>query len=92
MKYLVVDSNSQIVNVIAWDGVTAYDPGAGLQLIGVDESIAVNSGDSWNGSQVVPAPMPEPVVIPEDPNKVSARAKLAALGLTDEEISAIVGG
>lgn len=91
MKYLVVDSNSQIVNVIAWDGVAPYDPGVDLQLIGVDESVAVNSGDFWDGTKVVPASMPEPVAIPEDPAKTSARAKLAALGLTEEEIEALVG-
>ena len=35
------------------------------------------------------APFVEPA---SNPSKESARAKLAALGLTDEEISAIVGG
>ncbi len=91
MKYLVVDSNSHIKNIIAWDGDTLYDPGDGLELIGVDETVAVSPGDSWDGTKVVAVPMPEPVVIPEDPAKASARAKLAALGLTEEEIAALVG-
>ena len=35
------------------------------------------------------APQPEPQ--PEDAAKASARAKLAALGLTEDEITAMVG-
>jgi hypothetical protein len=42
------------------------------------------SGSNWIA--------PEPAApAPEDPNKVSARAKLAALGLTEDEITALLG-
>jgi hypothetical protein len=92
VKYLIIDELGNIENVIAWDGVSPYDPGDGLQLIGVEGAVAVSPGDSWDGLQVVPAPMPEPPPAPvENPAKVSARAKLAAIGLTEEEITALIG-
>jgi hypothetical protein len=42
------------------------------------------SGSNW----IAPEPPAAPT---EDPNKVSARAKLAALGLTEAEITALLG-
>jgi hypothetical protein len=42
------------------------------------------SGSNW----IAPEPAPEPT---PDPNKASARAKLAALGLTEDEITALLG-
>jgi hypothetical protein len=42
------------------------------------------SGSNW----IAPEPPAAPA---EDPNKVSARAKLAALGLTEDEITALLG-
>jgi hypothetical protein len=42
------------------------------------------SGSNWIAPEPAPAPTP-------DPNKVSARAKLAALGLTEDEITALLG-
>lgn len=32
-NYAVVDTNGNVVNVVSWDGVTAYNPGAGLALV-----------------------------------------------------------
>jgi len=89
MKYLAVDQDGLVHNVVAWDGVSPYDPGDGISLVGVDESTVISPGDSWDGTQVLIAPAPPPPA--EDPLKVSARAKLAALGLTEEEIAALVG-
>jgi hypothetical protein len=36
MNYAVVDEKNIVVNVIAWDGVTSYNPGTGLTLVRSD--------------------------------------------------------
>lgn len=35
-NYAVVDEDNNVVNVIAWDGVTEYNPGKGLTLVQSD--------------------------------------------------------
>lgn len=31
-KYLILDSENKVVNIILWDGVAEYNPGEGLAL------------------------------------------------------------
>jgi len=84
--YLVIKDN-KVINAVVWDGVSDWTPPEGTTV----ELAPAHVGIGWtkSGSNWV-APEPPPVAV-EDPNKVSARAKLAALGLTDEEITALVG-
>lgn len=35
-NYAVIDVNGNVVNVIAWDGISTYNPGAGLTLVQSD--------------------------------------------------------
>lgn len=89
MKYLAVDQDGLIHNIVAWDGISPYQPDEGISLIPVDEATVVSPGDSWDGANVIFAPTPEPPA--ENPAKESARLKLTSLGLTEEEIAALVG-
>ena len=46
--WAVVDlATSKVVNVIVWDGETAYDPGEGLELVSL-EGIAGGIGWDYN--------------------------------------------
>jgi hypothetical protein len=85
--YLII-KDEQVINTVLWDGVSEWTPPEGTTA----ELAPAHVGIGWtrvDGNWVAPEPPAAPT---PDPAKVSARAKLAALGLTDEEISAIVGG
>lgn len=84
--YLVIKDN-KVINTVVWDGVSDWTPPEGTTV----ELAPAGVGIGWtrvDGNWVAPEPAPVAV---EDPNKVSARAKLAALGLTEDEITALVG-
>ena len=84
--YLII-KDEQVINTVLWDGVSDWTPPEGTTV----ELAPAHVGIGWTrvgGNWIAPEPPPAPV---EDPNKVSARAKLAALGLTDEEIKALIG-
>lgn len=84
--YLVI-KDEQVINTVVWDGVSDWTPPEGTTV----ELAPAHVGVGWTrvaSEWVVPEPPAAPV---EDPNKVSARTKLAALGLTEEEIAALVG-
>jgi hypothetical protein len=84
--YLII-KDEQVINTVLWDGVSDWTPPEGTTA----ELAPAHVGIGWTrvaGEWIAPEPPPAPV---EDPNKVSARAKLAALGLTEEEIAALVG-
>jgi hypothetical protein len=85
--YLVI-KDEQVINTVLWDGVSDWTPPEGTTV----ELAPAHVGIGWtrvDGNWIAPEPPAAPT---PDPAKASARAKLAALGLTDEEISAIVGG
>ena len=84
--YLVIKDNT-VINAVVWDGVSDWTPPEGTTTMVAPAGLGIGwtkSGSNW----VAPEPPTPPA---EDPNKVSARAKLAALGLTEDEIKAIVG-
>ena len=83
--YLII-KDEQVINTVLWDGVSDWTAPEGTTV----ELAPAHVGIGWtrvDGNWVAPEPPPAPV---EDPNKVSARAKLAALGLTEEEIGALL--
>ena len=85
--YLVIKDN-EVINAVVWDGVSDWTPPEGATV----ELAPAHVGIGWTrvaGEWIAPAPAPAPT---PDPNKVSARAKLAAIGLTEDEITALVGG
>jgi hypothetical protein len=84
--YLVI-KDDKVINAVAWDGVSDWTPPEGTTV----ELAPAHVGIGWtraDGEWIAPEPPPAPV---ENPAKVSARAKLAAIGLTEEEITALVG-
>lgn len=84
--YLVIKDNT-VINTVLWDGESDWTPPEGTTVELAPAGVGIGwtkSGSDWIAPEPAPAPTP-------DPNKVSARAKLAALGLTEEEIAALVG-
>jgi hypothetical protein len=56
MKYATIDALSQVVtNICVWDGVTPFDPGAGLYLIQIQDGQLCDVGWSFDGSNFVPS-------------------------------------
>ena len=84
--HLVIKDN-KVINTVVWDGVSDWTPPEGTTVLIAPAGVGIGwtkSGSNW----IAPEPAPEPT---PDSNKVSARAKLAALGLTESEISALLG-
>ena len=84
--YLVIKDNT-VINTILWDGESDWAAPEGTTVLVAPAGVGIGwtkSGSNW----IAPEPAPAPA---EDPNKVSARAKLAALGLTEDEITALIG-
>lgn len=85
--YLIV-KDDLVINVVLWDGVSEWTSPNDSTIELAPEGVGIGwkrVGEIW----VAPEPSTPQV---ENQTKVSARAKLAALGLTDEEISALIGG
>lgn len=85
--YLVIKDN-EVINAVVWDGVSDWTAPEGTTA----ELAPAHVGIGWtrvDGEWIAPEPPPAPT---PDPNKASARAKLAAIGLTEDEITALVGG
>ena len=85
--YLIVKDN-EVINTVLWDGVSEWTAPEGTTAVIAPEGVGIGwtkSGSNWIAPEPPAAPTP-------DPNKVSARAKLAALGLTEDEITAMIGG
>jgi len=86
MDHYLIINNEIVENVIVWDGVSPWSPPDGTTV----EPAPVGVGRGWrrvDGQWVAPEPLAAPA---EDQSKTSARTKLAALGLTDEEIAALI--
>lgn len=80
--YLII-KNNEVINTIVWDGESEWTAPEGTST----QLAPAGVGIGWkrvDGNWIAPEPQAE------DPNKVSARAKLAALGLTEEEIGALL--
>lgn len=46
MNYAVIDKNGIVQNIIIYDGVSPYNPGAGLTLV---QSDTAGIGDTYDG-------------------------------------------
>jgi hypothetical protein len=85
MNYLIVQDN-KVINSVVWDGASDWTAPEGTTAVVAPEGVGIGwtkVGANW----IAPEPPAEPA---EDPNKVSAREKLAALGLTEAEIATLV--
>ena len=90
-NYAVVKSGV-VENVVVWDGATEFSV-EGSELVEATDDTRI--GGSWDGNifTFVEPPVPEPTAeqVAHAENKSSAKSKLAALGLSEEEISAAFG-
>jgi hypothetical protein len=87
MKTYLILKDNEVINAIVWDGESDWSAPEGTTAILAPDGVGIGwtkSGSNW----IAPAPAPAPT---PDANKVSARAKLAALGLTENEITALLG-
>jgi hypothetical protein len=90
-RYAVV-RDGLVENMIVWDGVNALSiPNSEL----IEATDDARIGGSWDGNvfTFIEPPSPEPTEeeIAEAENKANAKSKLAALGLSEDEISAAFG-
>jgi hypothetical protein len=84
--YLILKDNT-VINTVVWDGESDWTAPEGTTTMVAPTGVGIGwtkSGSNW----IAPEPPAAPA---EDPNKVSAQAKLAALGLTEAEITALLG-
>ncbi len=92
MKYAIVNSGV-VRNIIEWDGSSEYHTDG--TLIEADSNAYIG-GVFASGAFVARPPEPEPEKTAEqikaEEDRASAMSKLAALGLNDDEINAIIGG
>lgn len=90
-RYAVVQ-DGLVRNMIVWDGVKEFSI-PNCELIEATDDARI--GGSWDGNvfTFIEPPSPEPteeeIALAE--NKSNAKAKLAELGLSEEEISAAFG-
>jgi len=83
--YLILKDNT-VINTVVWDGESDWSAPEGTTAVVAPEGVGIGwtkVGANW----VAPEP---PAPAPEDPNEVSAREKLVALGLTEAEIAALI--
>ena len=90
-RYAVVQ-DGVVDNMIVWDGVNELSiPNSEL----IEATDDARIGGSWDGNvftfSASPSPEPTEEEIAEAENKASAKSKLAALGLSEDEISAAFG-
>ncbi len=86
MRTYLVIQDELVINAVVWDGESDWTPPDGTTVEIAPDYVGIG----WRrvaGEWIAPEP---PAAAPEDPNKVSARTKLAALGLTEEEIAALI--
>jgi hypothetical protein len=49
MKHAVLSDSNVVVNLVMWDGVSLYNPGAGLRLVPVTDYLFIDLGWTWDG-------------------------------------------
>jgi hypothetical protein len=71
--YLLIDQDNKINNIVVWDGVTPWEPNAGLTLVDYQGGIIPQIGWGWDGSNPIAPPEPEPLPVIEQvgPNVVA---------------------
>jgi hypothetical protein len=92
MATYAVVKNGVVDNMIVWDGVREFSiPDSEL----IEATSDARIGGSWDGNAftfVEPTPTPPTAEqVADAANKASAKSKLAALGLSEDEISAAFG-
>jgi hypothetical protein len=96
MKAVLINSQNVVDNVIVWQEGDVWN--GNETVVVVDDNFSVGPGYTFNGGTSFTAPEPEPIpdeiriaFEAKEAARASALAKLTALGLTEDEIKAIIG-
>ena len=96
MKAVLINSQNVVNNVIVWQEGDVWNGNETVVI--VDDEFAVGPGYTFNGGTSFTAPEPTPIsdeiriaFEAKEAANASALAKLTALGLTEDEIKAIIG-
>jgi hypothetical protein len=96
MKAILINSQNIVDNVIVWQEGDVWNGPETIVI--VDDDFVVSPKFIYNGGTSFTAPEPEPIsdeiIIAfeaKEAARASALAKLTALGLTEDEIKAILG-
>jgi hypothetical protein len=85
--YLIVDAHNVVQNNIEWDGVSPYEPPAGMRLVAYDG--AAGAGWQFDGKRAVDPRQVEEPAPPAGPPPFTALERLAAeLGMSPEALRA----
>lgn len=84
--YAVVE-DGEVVNVVAWDGVTPWEPPEGSQVVSIPSD--VNAGIGWAYIDGVFAAPPPPPVQPKSAEQILAENTAARNALLDAATRAI---
>lgn len=87
MRTYLVIKDETVINAVVWDGESDWTAPEGTTVEIAPDFVGIG----WtrvDGTWVAPE-LPTPPA--EDPAKISARTKLAALGLTEDEVRALLG-
>lgn len=91
--YLVIKDNT-VINTVVWDGESDWTAPEGTTAVIAPAGVGVGwtkSGSNWIAPEPPALPTPEPSAAAARQLQVGAREKLAALGLTEAEITALLG-
>ena len=95
MKAVLINSQNIVDNVIVWQEGDVWS--GNETVVVVNDDFNVGPGYTFNGGTSFTAPEPEPIpdeiriaFEAKEAAKASALAKLTALGLTEDEIKAII--
>lgn len=96
MKAALINSQNVVDNVIVWQEGDVWN--GNETIVVVEDDFVVSPNFIYNGGTSFTAPEPTPIsdeiriaFEAKEAAKASALAKLTALGLTEDEIKAIIG-
>ena len=89
MTYAIIDATGLVINIIEWDGKPPWQPPEGCIAI----KLTGGAGIGWTYANGEFTPPPEPPAPPEPtdpPSELSPAKKLAAVGLTVDDLRALL--
>jgi hypothetical protein len=92
MNYAIVDANNLVTNVILWDGEPSWKPPADCITAQIPADSVAGVGWSYVDGEFVAPPQEVLPAIEADPiPELTPAEKLAASGLTVEELKQLLG-
>ena len=89
MTYAIVNSTGLVINVIEWDGKPPWHPPEGCTAVKLTGGAGI--GWTYANGEFTPPPEPPAPLEPVDPApELSPAEKLAAVGLTVDDLRALL--